>query len=54
VPVGPTAELLFVVTVAVKVTLPPDVTLVTLELTEVVVEACEIVIDRELLLELEL
>jgi len=44
VPVGPVAELLFVLTVAVSVTLPPDATLVTLEVTAVVVVACVIVI----------
>ena len=52
--VGPWAELLFVLTVAVSVTLPPAVMLLGLGTTVVVVVACVIVIDSELLLELEL
>jgi len=39
VPVGPCAELLLELTFAVRVTLPPDATLVTLEVTVVVVAA---------------
>jgi len=49
VPVGPCAELLFELTVAVNVTFPPDVMLVTLGVTAVDVVACVIVTDNELL-----
>ena len=54
VPVGPCAELLFELTVAVSVRLPPDVMLVTLGVTPVDVVACVIVTDNELLLVCEL
>jgi hypothetical protein len=54
VPVGPCAELLFVFTVALSVTLPPAVMLLGLGTTVVDVVACVMVIDSELLLELEL
>jgi hypothetical protein len=50
VPVGPTAELLLVLTVAVSVTLPPEVIDPMLEVTAVVVVACVMVIDNVLLL----
>ena len=53
VPVGPIAELLLEVTVAVNVTLPPEATLLALELTLVVVVACVMVTDNELLLAFE-
>ncbi len=54
VPLGPTAELLFVLTVAVSVTVAPGATLVTLEVTAVVVVACMIVTESALLLACEL
>jgi hypothetical protein len=50
VPVGPVAELLLVLTVAVRVTLPPEVMDAALEVTEVVVVPCVMVIDNVLLL----
>lgn len=53
VPLGPTAELLFVLTTAVSVTVPPDAMLVTLEVTAVVVVACVIVTESALLLACE-
>jgi hypothetical protein len=53
VPVGP-APLLVVFTLAVNVTLPPDVILATLEVTAVVVVACVIVTATVLLVLLEL
>src|SRR5262245_49529215 len=54
VPEGPWAEWLCEFTVAVRVTLPPDATLLTFELTSIVVEACVMVTDRVLLAEFEL
>jgi hypothetical protein len=54
VPDGPCAELLFEFTVAVSVTLPPEVMLLTLGVTTVDVVAWVIVIDSELLLDCEL
>jgi hypothetical protein len=53
VPVGP-APLLLVFTVAVNVTVPPDTTLLTFEVTCVVVVACVIVTFTVLLVLLEL
>jgi hypothetical protein len=53
VPVTP-APLLFVFTVAVNVTLPPDTTLLTFEVTCVVLLACAIVTFTVLLVLLEL
>jgi hypothetical protein len=53
VPVGP-APLLVVFTVVVNVTLPPETTLLTFELTVVVVVACVIVTFTVLLALLEL
>ena len=50
VPPGPTAELLFVLTTAVNVTVPPEATLATLEVTAVVVVACVMVTESVLLL----
>ena len=50
VPLGPTAELLFVLTTVVSVTVPPDATLATLEVTAVVVAACVMVTESVLLL----
>lgn len=50
VPLGPAAELLFVLTTAVSVTVPPDAMLATLEVAAVVVAACVMVTDTELLL----
>jgi len=52
-PVGPAAELLFVLTVAVKVTVPPDAMLLALVVTAVVVVANVMVTDSELLLACE-
>lgn len=49
VPDGPIAELLFEVTVAVSVTLVPDVMLTALDVTVVVVVACVMVTERVLL-----
>src|SRR4029077_16821472 len=54
VPLGPALLLLLDVTVAVRVTLPPDATLVGLEVTAVVVVAWVIVTASALLLALEL
>ena len=54
VPVGPCAELLLVLTVAVNVTPPPEETVVAVEVTVAVVLACVIVTDRELLFAFEL
>jgi len=53
-PVGPVEELLDELTTAVKTTLPPEFTLVTLGLTETEVEALVIVTESVLLLEFEL
>jgi hypothetical protein len=49
VPVGPCAELLLVLTFALKVTLPPDTTVNALGVTTVVVVAWMMVTDRLLL-----
>src|SRR5262249_12935229 len=54
VPEGPWADLLCEFTVAVRVTLPPDATLLTFELTVIVVGACVMVTERVLLAEFEL
>ena len=54
VPVGPCAELLFELTVAVNVTPPPDVMVLALDVTVAVVVACVMVTDNELLLDCEL
>jgi hypothetical protein len=54
VPVGPAAELLPELTSAVKITLPPEVMLVGLGVTVVVVVAWVIVTDSVLLVEFEL